>query len=214
MSEKAPAVKPRLRGYLHQETFFVALGACALLIAKSSGSKELWASIVYSVALLLLFAISAIYHRPQWQPRPRALMKRLDHSAIFVQIAGTFTPICLLALPDDQGAKLLWIVWSAALLGILQAIFWTSAPKWVTSIFYVVMGWLALPYLGELRTSLGFENLILLAAGGVVYTIGAVFYALKKPNFVPNVFGYHELFHLFTIIGAALHFIVVYQLIR
>lgn len=214
MALQTPAVKPRLRGYLHQEAFFIALGACALLVAKSSGEKAFWASFIYSIALLLLFGISAIYHRPHWEPKPRAFMKRLDHSAIFIQIAGTFTPICLLALPQDQGDKLLMIIWAAAILGILQSVFWVKAPKWITAIFYVVMGWLALPYLAELKNSLGLPYLILLAAGGVVFTVGAVFYATKKPNFVPGTFGYHELFHLFTIVGAALHFIVVYQLIH
>jgi hemolysin III len=214
MNVNSVGTKPLLRGYLHQEAFFIALGACALLIAKSGSEKALVASIIYSVALLLLFGISAIYHRPHWEPKPRAVMKRLDHSAIFVQIAGTFTPICLLALPEEQGRRLLILIWIAALIGILQAVFWVKAPKWITVLFYVIMGWQALPYLSLLQSTLGFNYLALLAAGGVVYTVGAVFYAMKKPNFAPGYFGYHELFHLFTIIGAAFHFIVVYQLIH
>ncbi len=214
MTAKTVGVKPLLRGYLHQEAFFIALGACALLIAKSTSETALVASIIYSAALLLLFGISAIYHRPHWEPKPRAFMKRLDHSAIFVQIAGTFTPICLLALPEEQGHQLLMLIWIVALIGILQAVFWTQAPKWFTAVFYVIMGWQALPYLNLMRTALGFNYLVLLAAGGVVYTVGAVFYAMKKPNFAPGFFGYHELFHLFTIVGAAFHFIVVYQLIH
>jgi hemolysin III len=214
MSAQMPGMKPLLRGYLHQEAFFIALGACILLIAKSTSQVSYLSSIVYSLGLLMLFGISAIYHRPQWSPKPRALLKRFDHCAIFILIAGTFTPVCLLALPEDQGDRLLLIIWGAAILGIIQSIFWVKAPKWLTAIFYIAMGWLALPYLSELKVTLGVGALGLLAAGGVVFTVGAVFYALKKPNLAPGIFGYHELFHLLTVVGAALHFAVVYQLIK
>ena len=206
-------VKPRLRGYLHQVAFFLSIVACSFLIAKASSQKALIAAIIYSFGLLLMLGISTLYHRIHWQPKPRALMKRLDHSAIFIQIAGTFTPIAILALPDKDSLFLLVLIWSIALAGILQSIFWVKAPKFVTAILYVVMGWLALPYVPDLMTSLGSEKVYLLVIGGLVFTVGALFYALKKPNFFPNTFGYHELFHLFTIIGAALHFIVIYQLI-
>lgn len=214
MTEFKPIKKPLLRGYLHQEAFYVTLGASALLVAKSSNPTALVASIVYSLGLLLLFGISAIYHRPHWDEKPRALLKRLDHSAIFILIAATFTPICLLTLKEDDGRQLLIVIWIAALVGILQSVFWVKAPKAVTAIFYVIMGWFALPYAGALYESLGETNLILIVAGGVVYTVGAIFYALKKPMIVPAIFGYHELFHLFTIVGATLHFIVIYQLIH
>jgi hemolysin III len=206
--------KPRLRGYIHQEAFFLALGACALLILKSTNRTTLVASVTYSFGLLLLFGTSAIYHRPFWQPRPRALLKRFDHSAIFLLIAGTFTPLCLLALSDSDGRRLLWVIWLTALVGIFQSIFWSKAPKWFTAIFYVAAGWLAAPYVGELKVSLGLVNLWLIVSGGVVYTVGAVFYAMKRPKLSPHTFGYHELFHLLTVIAATLHFAVVYQLIR
>jgi hemolysin III len=213
MSQTKPLKKPLLRGYLHQEAFFASLGACALLVAKSTNPQSLLASVIYSCGLLLLFGISAIYHRPHWQPKPRAFMKRLDHSAIFILIASTFTPICLLALPAKEGHQLLLVVWAVAGAGVLQSIFWVKAPKAFTALFYVFMGWLALPYLGDLKDSLGTAKLTFIIAGGVVYTIGAIFYALKKPKLVMEVFGYHELFHLFTIIGAGLHFVAIYQLI-
>lgn len=209
-----PLKKPLLRGYLHQETFFVSLGACSLLIAKSSNSSSLISSVVYSCGLLLMLGISALYHRPHWEPVPRARMKRLDHSAIFLLIAGTFTPVCLLALPSRDGHQLLRVIWIAALTGILQSVFWVRAPKWFTALFYVGVGWLAFPYLPEMKDSLGFRNLSLIAGGGVIYTGGAIFYAMKKPKLFPAVFGYHELFHLFTVIAAGMHFIVIYQLIR
>lgn len=205
--------KPLLRGYFHQEAFFVAIGACALLIAKSSNPTSLAASLIYSMGLIVLFGTSALYHRPTWGQLARKWMKRFDHAAIFLLIAGTFTPVCLLALPTEQGTRLLTVVWAFAVIGILQSLLWISAPKWLTSIFYVIVGWMALPYLGELRNSLGLRNLILLAVGGGFFTLGAVLYALKAPKFWPRVFGYHELFHVLTIVAAILHFIVVYQLI-
>lgn len=207
------AQKPLLRGYLHQEAFFIAIGACALLIAKSSQKLTLISAVVYSVGLLLMLGVSSVYHRFHWEPNARAVLKRLDHSAIFVQIAGTFTPVCLLALDEKQGSFLLLVVWLSALAGILQSIFWVKAPKYVTAAFYVVMGWLALPYISPLAESLGPTQIKLLVAGGIVYTVGSVFYALKRPKIYPHVFGYHELFHFFTIIGAILHFVVIYNLI-
>lgn len=209
-----PLKKPLLRGYLHQEAFFIALGACALLVAKSSQSVTLLAALVYSFGLLMMLGVSTIYHRVNWQPKPRALMKRLDHSAIFIQIAGTFTPICLLALKEADGIFLLKVIWTSAVAGILQSIFWVKAPKFVTAIFYVIMGWLALPYVSELAESLGTVKISLIVAGGIVFTVGSLFYATKRPHMVPHIFGYHELFHLFTIVGAILHFIVIYQLIN
>ena len=206
--------KPLLRGHIHQAAFFAALGACALLIAKSTDHSATISSIVYSCGLIVLFGTSALYHRPYWPPSTRALLKRFDHAAIFILIAGSFTPVCMLALPDDEGFGLLVAIWIAAAVGILQSLFWPKAPRWLTTLFYVVVGWFAAPYLRLLQISLGWSNLILLAAGGVVYTLGAVLYALRLPQLTPRVFGYHEFFHVLTVIGAVLHFIVIYQLIR
>ena len=213
-AENQVSGKPKLRGYFHQEAFFIALGACTLLVAKSSNSFSLISSLVYSIGLLTLLGVSSVYHRFNWPPTRRALLKRLDHSAIFILIAGTFTPICLLALSEASGQKLLIVIWSAAILGVVQSIFWVKAPKIVTSLFYVIMGWLAFPYLGELRNTLGITLVALMLSGGIVYTVGALFYAFKKPNLIPGVLGYHELFHLFTVIGAAFHFAMIYQLIH
>ncbi len=214
MSTLKPLIKPSLRGYLHQEAFFIALGACSVLIALSTNEMARIASITYSVGLLMLFGISAVYHRPHWEPKARSIMKRFDQSAIFIQIAGTFTPLCLLVLPQNEGKHLLMVIWSGAFLGILQSVFWVNAPRWLTAIFYVLLGWLIFPYVSELKESLGNNNISLIIAGGLFYTIGAIFYALKKPKLNPAVFGYHELFHLFTIIAAGFHFIVIYQVIH
>lgn len=213
MSQTKPLVKPKLRGYFHQEAFFLSLGACILLIAKSKSGETLLAASIYSLGLLLLFGISAIYHRPHWAPKPRALLKRLDHSAIFILIAGTVSPICIVSLSESDGRRLLILFWSVAVVGILQSIFWVKAPKALTASFYAGMGWLVLPYASEIRETLGSTNLALIVIGGIVYTVGAIFYAFKWPRLKPTIFGYHELFHVFTVVGAALHFIVVYQVI-
>jgi len=183
------------------------------MIAQTQGPLALISGAVYSFGLLFLFGVSAIYHRPYWDPKPRAMLGRLDHSAIFILIAGTFTPVCLLGMPKASGDQLLILIWSAAVLGSLQSIFWVTAPKWLNGIVYVCVGWLVIPYMGELRESLGRDGFLLILFGGIAYTVGAVFYVLKKPNLRPGVFGYHELFHVMTIIGAALQFIPIYRLI-
>jgi hemolysin III len=209
----ASLTKPILRGHLHQAAFFAALGACTLLIASSPDGTTLAASSVYSFGLLFLFGFSAIYHRPHWQPKERAILKRIDHSAIFLLIAGTTTPIALLALPEQAGEKLLWVIWSAALVGVAQSVFWVSAPKWVTAVLCIGVGWLSLPFLDLIVQKLTIVEVLLLVVGGIFYSVGAVFYAVKRPNFFPGIFGYHELFHLFTIVAAIFHFIVIYNLI-
>lgn len=205
-------VKPLLRGHFHQAAFFFALGACAMLIAQSHNAREAIAMVIYSLSVVTLFGISALYHRPQWSPGPRAWMRRLDHAAIFIMIAGTGTPLCLLALQEPAGTNLLTIIWTAALIGIIQSVFWVNAPKWLAAILYVVMGWLAFPYLPELNAALGTTNVVLILVGGVIYTLGALVYAFKKPNPWPKVFGYHEIFHLMVIIAAVFHFLVIASL--
>jgi len=206
--------KPLLRGHIHQNAFFIALGACAILVSKSSTELMFSASVFYSLGLLLMFGISALYHRPYWPPKQRAFMKRLDHSAIFFLIASSMTAFCLLALPGNEGFQLLTIGWIVAFLGILRSIFWVHAPKIISALFYLFMGWLPLPYINDFKGSLGDERFSLILIGGVIYTLGAVIYATKRPRLKPEFFGYHELFHLFTIIAAGLHFIVIYQLIN
>lgn len=215
-SHSATATKPLLRGHFHQAAFFISLGSCSMLIAKSSGNLALLSTLVYSFSLIALFGCSALYHRPQWSPKARAWMKRIDHAAIFILIAGTVTPLCLLAISSeksDQKFQLLGLVWIAACLGILQSLFWVSAPKWVSAILYLIVGWLAFPYLPEIRQGIGDTGVLLIVAGGIVYSVGAVIYALKKPNPYPKYFGYHEIFHLLVMIAAALHFLAINRLI-
>lgn len=208
-----PILKPTLRGWVHQEAFFVSLGACLVMISLTKNRIAFFASLVYSAALLFQFGVSAIYHRPHWEPIPRARMKRLDHSAIFILIAGTFTPVCLLGLSKASGTHLLIVMWTVAFVGTLQSIFWVKAPKWLNGLLYIGAGWLIFPYASDLKQSLGQNGFLLILQGGIAYTIGALFYVFKKPNLRPGVFGYHELFHVMTVIGATLHFIAVFPLV-
>jgi hemolysin III len=208
-----PLTKPAFRGCFHQEAFFISLGACALLIAKAGDARTVAAASIYTFSLLFLFASSAIYHRFHWSPKQRQMLQRVDHSAIFVVIAGTATPLALLCLPPDQGQTLLWLIWGVALLGIIQSIFWIHAPKWVMASECIAMGWLSFPFLGALKGSLSSGQFGMLIAGGVVYSLGAIFYATKRPQLWPAHFGYHELFHLCTVIGAAFHFAVIHGVV-
>ncbi len=206
-------VKPLLRGHFHQEAFFIAVGACAMLIAKAEGKIPTIATIIYSLSLMFLLGVSSLYHRITWQPDPRKFMKKLDHCAIYILIAGTFTPICLLALGETSGKYLLITIWAVAVLGVLQSLFYVTAPKWLSAILYIIAGYLILPFVGELKTSIGVGNLVLLICGGLSYTAGAICYAMKKPNFWPEIFGYHEVFHIWVVIGALFHFLLVYNLV-
>ena len=205
--------KPFLRGRFHQEAFFFALGACLMLIFKATNSRSLVAAVVYSLSITNLLGTSALYHRVHWNDVRRRWMKRLDHSGIFISIAGTATPVCLLALPPGNGHKLLLIFWAAAAFGVFLSMFWVTAPKWVSVTLYVGMGWLAAPYISEMAASLGAASMMLLILGGVIYTIGGVVYATRRPDPYPRIFGYHEVFHLLVVIAAALQFLMIYKLI-
>jgi hemolysin III len=210
----APPVKPTLRGVLHHWSAVAAFGAGVILVAMAPTARAASAAAVYALSVCTLLTVSAVYHRPMWQPRPRAFMKRLDHASIFVLIAGTYTPLCRLGLPPTVGAKLLFWVWVAAALGVLQSIFWVRAPKPVTAALYLFVGWAVVPYFGAVRDALSPAHLALLIGGGVVYSLGAVTYALRRPNPVPGVFGYHEVFHAMTVVACAAHYALVASLVR
>lgn len=208
------AVKPLLRGVLHQCSAFVALGAGAVMVATAPTARAAWAAAGFAASLVLLFSVSAIYHRVNWPPVARARMRRADHASIFVLIAGTYTPLALLGLASEQGNGLLAAVWCGALLGVLKSLLWQNAPKVVAPVLCVALGWAVVPYWAEARAGLGDDALMLVFAGGVVYTIGAICYALKRPVLWPSLFGYHEAFHACTLGGAALHFAAVLQVIH
>ena len=200
--------KPLLRGVLHEVAAFVAAVAGAILVFRASGARARAGALVYGISLVSLFAVSAIYHRPDWSEKVRAVWRRLDHSAIFLLIAGTYTPFSFL-LGSRIGWIFLGIVWAGALLGIAMSVAWVRAPKALVAAVCVLLGWAALPLLPALKASLGTSAVVLLATGGVVYSLGAAVYALRRPDPFPKVFGYHEIFHALVIAGAGCHFAVV-----
>lgn len=202
-------VKPLLRGHFHQAMFFVALGACIPLILRSRTGLELAATSIYTIGALTMFGVSSLYHRVTWSPEQRALWKKLDHSAIFLMIAGTATPVALLGLSSNSARHFLITIWSVAFVGIIQAVFFGNVHKLVSAAIYITAGYLILPYFNELNHFMGPTNSWILLAGGIVYSVGALFYGLKRPVLNPRIFSYHEVFHIFVNIGAILHFIVV-----
>jgi hemolysin III len=206
--------KPRLRGVLHQWAAMAALAAGAVLTAMAPNGRAAVGSSVFAVSLVALFTVSATYHRPTWGALGRRWMRRLDHSAIFLLIAGTYTPLCLLALEPQEGTRLLAVVWAAAGLGILQSVAWIDAPKVVTALLAVLVGWSVVPWFGAVYRALSGLELALMVAGGILYTAGAVSYASKRPNPKPGVFGYHEVFHALTIAAGVLHFAMVVLLVK
>ena len=202
--------KPLLRGVFHQWAFFAAFTAGLVLVALADGVRERVASWVYAAALAAMFGMSAIYHRVDWRtPARRAWARRLDHSTIFVFIAGTYTPFALLAFEGATAAALLAAVWCAALFGLAVSLCWIDAPKWAATVAYLVVGWVGALATPQLFSSLGVAAAVLVLVGGVLYTAGAVIYGLRRPDPFPTVFGYHELFHVLVIAAAAVQFIAV-----
>lgn len=206
--------KPRMRGVLHQWAAVAAFGAGLVLTVMAPPGRATVGAAVFSCALTLLFAVSATYHRPTWGFRWRRWLRRADHAAIYVLIAGTYTPVCLLRLPDESGSLLLKLAWGGALLGFIQALFWPDVSKWLGALLGLLMGWCAVLFARPLIASLTTLELVLLAAGGLAYTAGAVSYAMRWPNPRPATFGYHEIFHAFTIVAAVLHFAAVVSLVE
>lgn len=199
-----PELKPSWRGWIHAGTFPVAIAAGVVLIVFAEGAPAKWACAVFMATSLLLFGNSAMYHRLDWQPRTKAILKRIDHANILLLIAGTYTPIAALGLPPDKGVLLLSVVWSGALLGILFRVFWIHAPRWLYVALYLVLGWAAIMYIADLFQA-NAAMMILVIVGGVLYTVGAVIYALKRPNPWPGHFGFHEIFHVCTVLAFLCH---------
>lgn len=194
-------VKPRLRGWLHAGTAPVALAGGIVLMALSRGAAELAATAIYTVTTVLLFSGSAVYHRGQWSPRTRGVLKRIDHANIFLIIAGTYTPFAVLLLEGGSRAALLWIVWIGALLGVAFRVIWPYAPRWLIVPTYVALGWVAVWFLPDFTRAGGVAVLVLLAAGGVLYTLGGIVYATKRPDPYPAWFGFHEVFHTLVVLA-------------
>ena len=202
-------MRPRLRGVLHQYSFFVSVVLGAALVLASSGSRERAAAATFSVTLATMFGVSALYHRVVWAPRARRWMRRLDHASIYLLIAGTYTPFALLALDGAWRWTILPIVWGGALVAIATKVVWIDAPKWLAAIIAIALGWAGVIAVPELVAHAGFTGVVLLGVGGVLYTAGAVIYARERPDPAPAVFGYHELFHALVIGAAACQFAAV-----
>jgi hemolysin III len=202
--------KPRLRGVSHQWAFYVSLVlGVALVIAAPSGTPRL-AATIYAVSVAGLFGTSALYHRITWASlKARAWMRRLDHSMIFVLIAGTYTPFALLVLDGALAKAILITVWAGAVGGIVLKLAWVNAPKTLMAIIYVALGWVAVAAFPDLVSQLGVVGASLVAVGGLLYTAGAIVYAFRRPDPAPAVFGYHEVFHALVIAAAALQYAVI-----
>jgi hemolysin III len=207
-------VKPRMRGVIHYWSFWVSMLAGAALVslaASTVSTRAAMATSIYSVTVLGLFGVSALYHRRWWiSLRVRAWMKRLDHSMIFIFIAGTYTPFCLLAMPESTGYVVLSVVWAGAALGVGLKLLWPNAPRWLGTPIYIALGYVAVFVLPELLSHAGVAALVLLLVGGAFYTLGAVFYATRWPNPWPTIFGHHEFFHAATVLAALSHYVAIW----
>ena len=202
-------VKPRLRGVLHEGAFFVAIIVAPLLLLSADGLRTRVAAGIFAFSVAACFGVSALYHRMTWTPSRRRLMRRADHAGVYLLIAGTYTPVTLLVLKGDWGSVLLTIAWAGALIAILLKIIWVDAPKWVAAALGLALGWIAVVALPQLVERLQPTALTLLIAGGLLYSVGAVVYARRKPDPLPAVFGYHEVFHALTIAAAACQYVAI-----
>jgi hemolysin III len=207
-------MKPRLRGVSHEIAFYVSIVAVALLVLGAPSARASVASVIYGATLATLFGVSALYHRPTWAPGPRQIMRRLDHAAIFLLIAGTYTPMFWLVDGPASGHRALWTVWIGAAVGVVKSILWPNAPKAITAAVCLLVGWGAIGDVVRLRSAVDAPTLWLLVIGGVLYSAGALVYARRRPDPAPLVFGYHEIFHALVVVAGACHFVHVARIVR
>lgn len=203
------AVKPRLRGWIHAGSFPLVLAAGIVLVILAPGGKARIGAVIFAMTAAMLFGTSAVYHRGTWSTSVLGLLKRIDHSNIFLIIAGTYTPFALLLLPPDQGRSLLLISWIGAIGGVLFRVFWVGAPRWLYTPIYVALGWVSVFYIKPLHEAGGAAVVSLIAVGGLLYTLGAVVYGTRRPNPSPRWFGFHEIFHVLTVAAFVVHYIAV-----
>jgi hemolysin III len=212
-SQASVLSKPRLRGWIHLYCAYAALVAGSALVAVSwsvDSTQAGHATLVYTMAIVAMFAVSATYHRVSWgSTDARNWMRRLDHSMIFVFIAGTYTPFARLDMSPSTGRQVLAIVWGGALAGVALTLFWPDAPRWLGVALYLLLGWVAVSYTATILHNAGVAAAVLLAVGGALYSLGAVFYAQRWPDPWPATFGYHEIFHACTAVAAICHFVAV-----
>ena len=203
------AVKPYLRGWIHAGMAPLAVAASIVLVATSPTATARLANVVFGASAVLLFGTSAVYHRGRWSPRVAGVLRRMDHTNIFLIIAGTYTPLTVLLLDWPTNRNLLVLVWAGALAGLLMRVLWLGAPRWLYTPIYVALGWVAVWFLPDFADAGGTGVLWLVMAGGLAYTVGAVVYGLKRPNPSPRWFGFHEVFHTLTVVGFVCHFVAV-----
>jgi hemolysin III len=201
--------KPRLRGVLHQAGFVVSLAVAPVLIVGADGTRRRLAAAVFAGSVAACFGASALYHRVTWSPRARLWMRRVDHAGVYLLIAGTYTPVSLFALSGNWRPAVLTIVWAGAAAAIVLKFIWVGSPKWLATAIGIALGWVAVVALPQLVAHLNPAAVILLVVGGLFYTAGAVIYARRRPDPLPAVFGYHELFHALTIVAAACQYVAI-----
>ncbi len=213
LKDAAREIKPHLRGWLHLGTFPLSVAAGIVLVTLAPDTKTRIASAVFAVSASMLFGFSALFHRGHWNPQWHGVLRRLDHSSIFLLIAGTYTPFALMLLDSTNARILLSLVWGGALLGIAFRIFWIGAPRWLYLPVYIALGWAAIFWLGDFASSAGPAVLTLIIVGGGLYSLGGIVYGLKRPNPIPRWFGVHEVFHSFTVAAFAVHYVGVSMII-
>ncbi|WP_110208091.1 PAQR family membrane homeostasis protein TrhA [Nocardioides daejeonensis] len=216
VEEAVVDIKPRLRGWLHLASVPLILAAGIVLITLSPTTTTRIGSTVFTISALVLFGVSAVYHRGTWSPKTWAFLRRFDHANIFVLIAGSYTPFALLFLEGTARATLLGVVWVAAILGVVFRVFWTDAPRWLYTPMYIALGWAAVFFIpqfidgaGRYQAGIAIAALVLVAVGGVLYTLGGLVYGFKRPNPWPLTFGFHEVFHSFTVLAFITHYVGV-----
>jgi hemolysin III len=216
VAEGLAEIKPRLRGWLHLASAPLTLAAGIVLVALSPTAETRVGSAVYAASAVLLFTVSAIYHRGRWSPRVGGILQRFDHANIFLLIAGTYTPFSLLLLRGVDRVVMLSVIWAGALLGVGFRVLWLGAPRWLYTPIYIALGWAAVFFLPQLAAgserlgvTLGVVVLALVLVGGAFYTLGGVVYGFKKPDPWPQWFGFHEVFHTLTILAFITHYVGV-----
>ena len=209
VGEIAQSVKPRLRGWLHAGTFPAVLVAGLVLVALGPTLTARLAAAVYALTSALLFGTSALYHRGHWSDRSEAVLRRFDHANIYLIIAGTYTPFALLALDGTARTIVLTVIWAGAAAGVLFRILWVGAPRWLYTALYVGLGWVAVAFMPQLLDGAGWPAVVLVCAGGLLYSLGGLVYGLRRPDPSPRWFGFHEVFHAFTVAAYVAQYIAV-----
>lgn len=207
-------VKDPMSALTHFIGFLAVIPCAVFLIRKALGEHSIFSLvgfIIFSISLLLLYGASTIYHTLKLSDAKTKILRRIDHMMIFVLIAGTYTPICLIALEGAWRWGMLTLIWAIAIAGILMKAFWLTAPRWLSTGIYILMGWLAVIVFFPLGRATGMKGLLLLLSGGIAYTVGAVIYGTKKPNLTFKNFGFHEIFHVFVLIGSGIHIAFMFE---